>query len=184
MNTVPSRVPWAAFPGRQLSAQASIAVDVAGGYNLSIAKGPYADPAQTPLRSRKDSAMIRARPILKFRGFILPLSVGVVAALVLLSTVSVRSAQNPPPPKNGEVLSSPPPVNDQSALVTPKQQGEPKKSNLERTRTDAAELSALADQLRDELKQMNVNVLPLDVIEKTQKLEKLAKKIKGEANGY
>jgi hypothetical protein len=31
---------------------------------------------------------------------------------------------------------------------------------------------------------MNVNILPLDVIEKTQKLEKLAKKIKGAANGH
>ena len=157
---------------------------MAGGYNLSMAKGPYADPAQTPLRSRKDSAMIRARPLLKFRGFILPLGVGVVAALVLLTTVSVRSAQNPAPPKNGEVLSSPSAVNDQAALTTPKEKEEPKKSNLEKTKTDAAELSALADQLRDELNKMNVNVLPLDVIEKTQKLEKLAKKIKGEANGH
>jgi len=66
----------------------------------------------------------------------------------------------------------------------PKEKEEPKKSKLEKTRTDAAELSALADQLRDELKNMNVNVLPLDVLEKAQKLEKLAKKIKGEANGY
>jgi len=127
--------------------------------------------------------MIRVRPLLKFRGFILPLGVGVVAALVLLATVPVRSAQNPAPPKNGEVLSPPPAVNDQAALSPPKQNGEPKKSNLEKTRTDAAELSALADQLRDELKKMNVNVLPLDVIDKTEKVEKLAKKVKGEANG-
>jgi hypothetical protein len=128
--------------------------------------------------------MIAARPLLKLRGFMLPLGMGVVAALVLLTTVSVWSAQNPAPPKNGEGLSPPSAVNDQAALITPKEKGEPKKSNLEKARTDAAELSALADQLRDELKKMNVNVLPLDVIEKTQKLEKLAKKIKGEANGY
>lgn len=128
--------------------------------------------------------MIRARPLLKFRGFILPLGVGVVAALVLLTTVSVRSAQNPGPPKNGQVLSSPSAMNDQAAQSTPKEKEEPKKSKLEKTKTDAAELSALADQLRDELKNMNVNILPLDVLDKTQKLEKLAKKIKGEANGY
>ena len=36
---------------------------------------------------------------------------------------------------------------------------------------DAAELSALADQLRDELKKMNSNVLSLDVIRKTEKVE-------------
>jgi hypothetical protein len=157
---------------------------MAGRYNLSIAKGPYADPAQTPLRSRKDSAMIRTRPLRKFRGYILPLGVGVVAALVLLTTVSVRSAQNPAPPKNGEVASSPSAVNGQAALNTPTEKQEPKKSNLEKTKTDAAELSALADQLRDELNEMNVNILPLDVIEKTQRLEKLAKKIKGAANGH
>jgi ssRNA-specific RNase YbeY (16S rRNA maturation enzyme) len=127
--------------------------------------------------------MIRTRPLLTFRRLILPLGAGVAAALVLLTTLSLRSAQNPAPAKNGEVLSPPAAVNNQAALIAPKQNEEPKKSNLERTRTDAAELSALADQLRDELKKTNVNVLPLDVLEKTEKLEKLAKKIKGEANG-
>ena len=156
---------------------------MAGSYNLSIAKGYYADPAQTPLRSGKDSAMIRARPLLKLCGSILPLAVGVIAALVLLSSVSVRSAQNPAPPKNEEVLSSSSAVNDRASLTSPKEEKkEPKNSGLDKTKADAAELSALADQLRDELKKMNVNVLPLDVIEKTQKLEKLARKIKGEVN--
>ena len=128
--------------------------------------------------------MIRMRPLLKFRGFIIPWGMGVAATLVLLATVPVRSAQNPAAPKNGEALAPSRAVNDQAALITPKEKEESKKSNLEKTRSDAAELSALADQLSDELKKMNVNVLPLDVIEKTQKLEKLAKKIKGEANGY
>jgi hypothetical protein len=118
----------------------------------------------------------------KFRGFTLPLGVGVIAALVLLTTVSMRSAQNPGPPKNGEVLSSPSAVNGQAALITPKPKGDTEQSNLEKTRTDAAELCALADQIRDELNKMNVNVLPLDVIKKTVTVEKLAKKIKEEAN--
>ena len=125
--------------------------------------------------------MIRGRPRLNFRGFILPLGVVVVGAVVLLTSGSVRSAQNPGPTKNGEVLAPPSGVNDQATLITPKEKEELKKSNLEKTRADAAELSALADDLRDELKKMNVNVLPLDVIEKTEKLEKLARKIKGEA---
>jgi len=127
--------------------------------------------------------MIRTRPLLKFRGFILPWGVGVIAALVLLTTVSVPSAQNPVPPKNGEVLSSPSVVNGQAALIAPKPKGDTRQSNIEKTRIDAAELSALADQIRDELNNMNVNVLPLDVIKKTVTVEKLAKKIKGEANG-
>jgi len=128
--------------------------------------------------------MIQLRPRLNSRAFNLPLDLVVVAALVLLAGISVGSAQNPGPPKSGEVLAPPSAGKDQAALITPMEKEEPKKSNLERTRTDAAELSALADQLRDELKKMNVNVLPLDVIEKTQRLEKLARKIKGEANEY
>jgi hypothetical protein len=110
-----------------------------------------------------------------------PLGVGVVAALVLLTTASARSAQNPASPKNGEALPSPSAVNNQAAMASPKEKEEPKRSGLDKTKADAAELSALADQLRDELNQTNVNVFPLDVLEKTQKLEKLAKKIKGEA---
>jgi hypothetical protein len=74
-------------------------------------------------------------------------------------------------------------VKNSTALNTGEQKGEAKKSNLEKARTDAAELSALADQLRDELKKMNANVLSLDIIRKTEKVEKLARKIKAEANG-
>jgi predicted mannosyl-3-phosphoglycerate phosphatase (HAD superfamily) len=81
-------------------------------------------------------------------------------------------------------LSSPAAVNNGAAVTTPQQKEEPQKSNLEKTKTDAAELSALADQLRDELKKMNINVFSFKVIEETEKIEKLAKKIKEEANGH
>jgi len=128
--------------------------------------------------------MNRSRPLPILRRFVVFLSVVVIALVGLLAALSVRSAQNPAPPNNGAPLPPPAAVNDQAALTTPQQKGEPKKTHLEMTKADAAELSALADQLRDELNKMNVNVLPLDVIEKTQKVEKLAKKIKGEANGH
>ncbi len=125
--------------------------------------------------------MVRTRPLLKVGVSFLSLCGVVVAAIVMLTSVPVRSAQNPSPPKSGEALSPPPASDNPAAANSPKDKGEPKKTNLDKTRTDAAELSALADQLRDELKNLNVNVLPLDVLEKTQKLEKLARKIKGEA---
>jgi len=146
-----------------------------------MAKGSDAGPAQTPLRARKDSAMFRSAPRLKYRRYILPLGVVVVAALVLLTTESMRSAQNPPAVKNGDAFSPPAVVNDEASLTTSKEKAEPKKSKLEKTKTDAAELAVLADKLRDELNKMNVNVLSLDVIQKTEEVEKLAKKIKGEA---
>ena len=109
---------------------------------------------------------------------------GVVTAWALLATVPAPSAQKPTPAKKTKALSSSSAVNDQAALSMPKEKEDSKKSNLEKSKADAAELSALADQLRDELKDMNVNILPLDVLEKTKKLENLARKIKGEANGY
>jgi hypothetical protein len=125
--------------------------------------------------------MLWTRPPLRVGVSILYLCGAVVAAAVMMSSVAMRSAQNPAPPKSTAGLSSPPALNNQPAATTPKENSESKKSDIEETKTDAAELSALADQLRDELKKMNVNVLPLDVLEKTQKLEKLARKIKGEA---
>lgn len=127
--------------------------------------------------------MIRICPLLKIRGFTLRFGVGVVAALVLLTALSLLSAQNPGPPKNGEVLAPPSAVNNQAAPTTPKAKGDAKQSNLEKTKSDAAELSALADQLRDELNKMNPSVLPLDVIKKTVMVEKLAKKVKEDAHG-
>jgi hypothetical protein len=111
------------------------------------------------------------------------MGVGGLTALVLLATLSVRSAQNPAPPKSPEISSPPAAVTNAAAPPASHPKEEPKKSNFEKTKSDAAELCALADQLRDELKTMNVNVLPLDVIQKTEAVEKLARKIKGEANG-
>ena len=87
-------------------------------------------------------------------------------------------------PKNSEALAAPEVVNEQPAPEPPKGKGEGKKSNLAKTKDDAAELSAVADQLRDELNKMNINVLSLDVIQKTEQLEKLAKKLKGDANKH
>ncbi len=125
--------------------------------------------------------MGRIRPALKFRGFLISPCLVVVATLILLATVRLQSAQNPDPTKTGEAAAPPSALNNQPAASTPKEKEESKKSSAGKTETDAAELSALADQLRDELNKLNVNVLPLDVLAKTQKLEKLAKKIKGEA---
>jgi hypothetical protein len=125
--------------------------------------------------------MNRARPPLRIRGLVFSCGVGLFAALVMLTTVSVRSAQDPAPARNTEAFPSPAAVNNQAAMASPKEKEEPKKPGLDKTKADAAELSALADQLRDELSKTNINVFPLDVLEKTQKVEKLAKKIKGEA---
>ncbi len=127
--------------------------------------------------------MFRARPLHKLSGYVIPVGVGVGAALVLLAALAARSAQKSAAPPDGEVLSPPAAVKDRVALTPPDQKGEPKEPTLEKTRIEAAELSALADQLRDELNKMTFDVFSLDIVDKTEKIEKLAKKIKGDANG-
>jgi hypothetical protein len=102
----------------------------------------------------------------------------VLEVTVLLTTVSLRSAQDAHP--NTEVSSA---VASADHAPTPvaSPKPEPKKSTLEVTKDDAAQLSELADKLRDELYKMNMNVFPLDVIHKTEQVEKLARKMKDES---
>lgn len=128
--------------------------------------------------------MVSHRLTRKARLFKLRLGMGGVAVLILLTAALAWSAQNPAPAKGGEAASPPSVVNDQTASNAPKPKEEPKKSNLDKRKTDAAELSALADQLRDQLNKTNVNILSLDILQKTEEIEKLAKKIKGEADAH
>ncbi len=132
-------------------------------------------------REREASVLKRLGARVELRTFGLPLLAAVVAVTIFLTTSSLRSEQNPPPPKTGEAVANAAP-NQVAALAAPKPKAETKKTNLQKTQDDAAELSALADKLRDELNKMNANVFSLDVLQKTEEVEKLAKKIKGEAN--
>ncbi len=57
------------------------------------------------------------------------------------------------------------------------------KDNLERLRRDAGELADLSKALQEELNKSSENVLSLDVATKADKIQKLAKRIKGNARG-
>lgn len=118
--------------------------------------------------------MLRESPLLKL-GWVL-------AALILLSAAPLGTAQSPTGPKNEDAASPSPTANAQAAVVTAKQETL-KSSPGERAKADAAELSDLADQLREQLHKTDINILSLNIIQKTEAIEKLAKKIKGEANG-
>lgn len=120
----------------------------------------------------------------KVRGFILRLAMGGIAALILLTAVSAQTAQNPASPKSEEVAPPSSAADNQTAPNIPKLKEEPKKSKPDKRKTDAAELSALADQLNSELNNINVNILSIDILQKTEEIEKLAKKIKGEADAH
>jgi len=58
------------------------------------------------------------------------------------------------------------------------------KANLEKMRGEARELADLTKALQEELDKSNENVLALDIVEKADKIQKLAKKIKGNARGF
>ncbi len=69
------------------------------------------------------------------------------------------------------------------ALPT-KQRDKLLKSNFEKMKQDADELTELAKSLQDDLEKSNANVMSVEVIEKAKKIEKLAKKIRSRAKGY
>jgi hypothetical protein len=57
------------------------------------------------------------------------------------------------------------------------------KANFQKMKRDADELANLAKVLQEELNKSNENILSVDIIDKADKIEKLAKKIKGSARG-
>ena len=127
--------------------------------------------------------MISTRPPAKLRRLSLERLRWGAGALILIFAASLAGAQNPPNSKGAEPA-PPASAKTNQAAPTPAKQSGPKPTGIEKTREDAAELSLLADQLRDELNKSNVNVLSFDVLQKTEAIEKLARKIKGEANEH
>lgn len=84
-----------------------------------------------------------------------------------------RSQQVPGPPE----IAPPSPLSK-------KQKKDLLKDNFEKMKRDADELAELAKSLQEDLNKSNENVLSLRVVDKADKIEKLAKKIKGVARGY
>ena len=68
--------------------------------------------------------------------------------------------------------------------LSEKQRRDIMKANFEKMKHDAKELSDLAKALQDELAKSNENILSLDVVDKADKIEKLARRIKGTARGF
>ncbi len=80
----------------------------------------------------------------------------------------VPTPQIPPPP----------------APLSPKQRKGLLKSNFEKMKRDVEELAALAKSLQEDINGSNENVLSLKIVDKAEKIERLAKKIKAAAKGY
>ncbi|HEX5482977.1 MAG TPA: hypothetical protein VFZ08_10170 [Terriglobia bacterium] len=57
-------------------------------------------------------------------------------------------------------------------------------SQFKKTKKDVAALCKMAQSLQEEINKLNPNVLSLDVVNKADKIQKLAKKIRNEAKEY
>jgi len=68
--------------------------------------------------------------------------------------------------------------------ISRKQQQKILKYNFEKMKQDVDELAALAKALQEELDKTTENMLSLQLVEKADKIEKLAKRIKSNAKGY
>jgi len=65
-----------------------------------------------------------------------------------------------------------------------KQQDKLLKFRLEEMKQDAEELAGLAKSLQEDIDKTPGNVLSLQIVDKAEKIEKLAKKIKSAAKGF
>jgi hypothetical protein len=72
----------------------------------------------------------------------------------------------------------------QQIPLSEKQKRDLMKSNFDKMKRDAKELADLAKALQDELDKSNENILSLNVVGKADKIEKLARRIKGTARGF
>ena len=88
-------------------------------------------------------------------------------------------------PAGGTVQEQPEPSNgaEGAGQLTSKQRKEFMKANLEKMKRDAEELASLAKALQEELDNASENVLSLQIVDKAEKIEKLAKRIKSTARG-
>jgi hypothetical protein len=68
--------------------------------------------------------------------------------------------------------------------LSEKQKNDLLKANFEKMKRDASELADLAKALQQELNKSNENILSLNIVDKADKIEKLAKRIKGTARGF
>lgn len=105
--------------------------------------------------------------------------------LTLTPTLAQSSGQGSQ--SSGSHRRSPVPDNSSDEIPQPlssEQKLSIMRANFEKSKSDAVELAALAKGLREVLNKPNVNVLSLEVINRADRIEKLAKKIREETKGY
>jgi hypothetical protein len=133
------------------------------------------------LRPVRLSAALGAR---SFRNYI---SAGTLTLLWMITVAALSASpeyQQPPAvPAVIHPTQERHPDEEPIAPLTAKQKQDLLKSNFEKLKRDAGDLAALVKSLQEEIDHSNENVLSLKVLEKAERIEKLAKKIKSAAKG-
>jgi hypothetical protein len=106
-----------------------------------------------------------------------------VSATVLASSLQARTLPAGST-SSDELQGLQPNLESPSIPLSDKQKREMLKANFERMKRDAKEMADLAKDLRDQLDKSNENVLSLGIVDKADKIEKLARKIKSTARGF
>jgi len=113
------------------------------------------------------------------------LSARAVTEVVVAATASpAPTAPALKPPQFRSQQPFPSDDSETSGQLSRKQRRDLVKHNFERMKRDAEALAALAQSLQDDLSKSNQNVLSLKIVEKAEKIEKLAKRIKEAAKGH
>ena len=108
---------------------------------------------------------------------------GGVAATALASPLQARTS-SADSTSSEEVQGLQPNMESPQIPVSDKQKREMLKANFDKMKRDAKELADLAKDLQDQLDKSNENVLSLGIVDKADKIEKLARKIKSTARGF
>jgi len=114
---------------------------------------------------------------------------GAASIIALFTTpfqqrVLAEPQHSPQPPVVADKASQlPPDERLPDSPLTAKQKQDLLKSNFEKLKKDAADLAALAKSLQQDVEDSNQHVLSLKVVDKADKIEKLARKIKTAAKG-
>jgi hypothetical protein len=114
------------------------------------------------------------------------LSLGLLFALALLAPTSATAQTPVPPSQMGSHHKSFPADdarNDVPSTLTAMQKQSLMRANFEKSKSDATELATLAKGLREVLEKPNASVLSPEVINRADKIEKLARKIREETKG-
>ncbi|MFZ0962524.1 MAG: hypothetical protein WAO35_16640 [Terriglobia bacterium] len=110
---------------------------------------------------------------------------GLLIAVTCLTPAPVPVQSLPIPHAQADDVPTPnPKIQDEPSPLSAKQRQKLMQANLDKSKSDAAELAALAKELREELDKPNANALSPDNMNRIEKIEKLAKRIRDEMKGY